>query len=154
MTTKKGTKYSKRGRSPPGHPVTCNPPRFSSVQESSSYHAKVPKEQDWLNAKPGLDCSSNKWVNPSSHQCDFYILNLLCWSSVVLCRWRGSCPDLSSKQKHGLSVSFLTQGLKHSNHNRSFSRGMGTSVVSNALNMRVCASKVILTISHTKEFWW
>lgn len=57
--------------------------------------AKVPKKQDWPNSKPGLDCSSNGQANPSSHQCDFHILDLLCGPSVVLRRRRGSCPDLS-----------------------------------------------------------
>ena len=32
MTTKKGTKYSKHGRSLPGHPVTYNPPCICSVR--------------------------------------------------------------------------------------------------------------------------
>lgn len=83
----------------------------------SHHHAKVPKEQDWPNSKLGLDCSSNRRANPSSHQCDFHILDLLCWPPVVLCRRRGSCPDLGRKQLHGLSVSFLIQCLKHPNPN-------------------------------------
>lgn len=86
----------------------------------SHHHAKVPKKQDWPNSKLGLDCSSNRRANPSSHQCDFHILDLLCWPSVVLCRWRGSCPDLSRKQLRGLSVRFLIQCLKHPNANWSF----------------------------------
>lgn len=79
--------------------------------KSHHHHAKVPKKQDWPNSKPDLDCSSNSWANPSSHQCDFHILHLLCWPSVVLCRRRGSCPDLSRKQLHKLSISFWIQCL-------------------------------------------
>lgn len=105
---------------PPSHIIL-----LVSALFKSHHHAKVPKEQEWPNPEPGLDCSGNGWANPSSHQCDFYILRLLCRPSLVLCGWRGSCPDLSRKQTHGSSVSFLIQYWRHPHPNRSFIHNHG-----------------------------